>query len=79
MPSLMYLPMPVAAAWSHRTDSLDQHGIRIRHYYPQLWESGLLDPDPDGLDADFLYARSSVPAWMIPEPLRTPRTTGALS
>jgi hypothetical protein len=76
MPSLMYLPMPVAAAWSQRTDSLDQHGIRNRHYFPQLWESGLLDPDPDGLDADFLYARSSVPAWMVPDPLRSASTTG---
>ena len=77
MPSLMYLPMPVAAAWSYRTDSLDQHGIRIRHYYPQLWEGGLLDPDSKELDADFVYARSSVPTWMIPEPLRTPSTKGA--
>jgi hypothetical protein len=76
MPSLMYLPIPVAAAWSYRTESLDQHGARIRHYYPQLWETGMLDPDADGLDADFLYRRSSVPSWMIPEPLRNASTTG---
>jgi hypothetical protein len=77
MPSLMYLPMPVAAAWSERTDSLDQQGIRIRHYYPQLWEGGLLDPDSRELDADFMNARSSVPTWMIPEPLRNPSAKGA--
>jgi hypothetical protein len=77
MPSLMYLPMPVAAAWSFRTDSLDQHGVRIRHNYPQLREAGLHDPDTEGLDADFLYARASVPDWMIPEPLQGASSGGA--
>ncbi len=77
LPSLMYLPMPVAAVWSFRTDSLDQHGVRIRHNYPQLREDGLHDPDTRGLDLNFLRPRASVPAWMIPAPLQNPSTTGA--
>ena len=77
LPSLLCLPMPVAAAWSFRTDSLDQHGVRTRHNYPQLREVGLHDPDSDELDFDFLYRRSTVPAWMVPEPLRDESTAAA--
>ncbi len=69
LPSLMYLPMPVAASWSHSTLDTTVNGERIRHHYPQLSGDGLHDPDLSGIDLDFLYSRSSVPQWQIPEPL----------
>jgi len=71
LPSLMFLPMPVAASWSHRTTDTTVNGERIRHHYPQLREDGLHDPDLNDIDLDFLYPRSAVPEWMIPGLLRS--------
>lgn len=70
LPTLMLLPMPVAATWSYRTETTDEHGIRRHHSYPQLKNDGLHDPDMIETDRDFLYARSAVPDWMVPPPLR---------
>ena len=69
MPSLMLLPMPVAACWSIRIDEKDEHGVRRHLNYPQLREDGFHDPDLSDIDRAFLYPRSSVPVWMIPEEL----------
>ncbi len=70
LPSLMFIPMPVSASWSHRTDERDDHGSRIRHHYLQFREDGCHDPDLHGIDTDFLYSLESVPEWMVPPPLR---------
>jgi hypothetical protein len=45
MPSLLYIPMPVGAAWSVRTDMKDKYGIYIRRNYPQFIENNFHDPD----------------------------------
>ena len=67
MPSLLYIPMPVAAAWSVRTDMKDKYGIYIRRNYSQLIENNFHDPDLNEIDTGFLYPKNSMPAWMIPE------------
>jgi len=77
LPSLMLLPMPVTASWSHRTSEVDGHGIRQRHHYPQLREIGFHDPDLSGIDLEFLYSKSSVPDWMVPAPLRSASSASA--
>ena len=77
LPSLMCLPMPVAASWSYRTDDVDEHGIRLRHHYPQLRESGYHDPDLTNIDDAFLYSHESVPKWMVPEPLQAASSASA--
>ena len=61
MPTLMLIPMPMAASWSIRTEMTDEHGIRRRQHYPQLREDGMHDPDDEGIDEEFLYACSSIP------------------
>jgi hypothetical protein len=66
MPTLMLLPMPVAASWSFRTQEKDEHGIRRRYHFPQLREEGLHDPDLTAIDREFLYSRSAIPDWLIP-------------
>jgi hypothetical protein len=75
LPSLMYLPMPVSASWSHRTDEVDSHGVRQHHHYPQLCEIGFHDPDLKDIDSGFLYSYEAVPEWMIPPPLRSASPT----
>jgi len=72
MPTLMLLPMPVAATWSFRTQTRDEHGIRRLHHFPQLRDDGFHDPDLVEADRNFLYPQSTVPDWMIPPPLRQP-------
>jgi hypothetical protein len=67
MPTLLLLPMPVSATWSVRTDERDEHDIFRRHNYPQLRDLGFHDPDLHGLDQEFLYPRSAIPDWMVPE------------
>jgi len=67
MPALLYIPMPVAATWSVRTEKRDEYGIFQRKNYPQLFEENFHDPDLNEIDMDFLYPRSSIPDWMIPE------------
>ncbi|MGE5810892.1 MAG: hypothetical protein ACM339_05280 [Ignavibacteria bacterium] len=67
MPSLLYIPMPVAAAWSVLTDMKDKYGIYIRRNYPQLIENNFHDPDLYEIDTGFLYPKNSMPAWMIPK------------
>jgi hypothetical protein len=69
--------MPVAATWSVRTDERDPHGIRVHHHYPQLREDGLHDPDLTDIDIEFLYPRSTMPEWMVPEPLRSGKSENA--
>ncbi|UCE24479.1 MAG: hypothetical protein JSU74_00060 [Candidatus Zixiibacteriota bacterium] len=68
MPTLLLLPMPVAASWSRRTASQDEHGIRRRHHFPQLSEPGFHDPDIDGIDTEFLYSIDAMPDWLLPPP-----------
>ncbi len=70
MPTLLLLPMPTAATWSFRTPNRDEHGIRRHRHFPQLHEEGLHDPDLTNIDREFLYHRSGVPDWLIPEPFR---------
>ncbi|NIV14173.1 MAG: hypothetical protein GWN62_23740 [Aliifodinibius sp.] len=65
MPSLLCLPMPVSATWSKKSEVADEHRIHRRIHYPQLRESGLYDPDMDGIDPDFLLSKESVPDWLI--------------
>lgn len=71
LPTLLLLPMPVAASWSYRTDDLNEPGQRRRYHFPQLREDGYHDPDMTNIDAEFLYPRSSMPEWLIPDPLRS--------
>lgn len=68
LPTLLLIPMPVAATWSFRTSERDNFGISKRFHYPQLRDENMRDPDPDGIDADFLYPPSAVPDWLIPAP-----------
>jgi len=67
MPTLLCIPTPVAATWSVRTGQIDKYGIHKRKHYPQLGEEKFHDPDLNEIDTEFLYARSSIPNWMIPE------------
>lgn len=67
MPALLYIPIPVAAAWSVRTDMKDEYGIHLRKNYPQLMEEKYYDPDLDEVDLGFLYSKYSMPGWMIPD------------
>jgi hypothetical protein len=67
MPTLLFLPMPISATWSVRTEKVDDQGIHQRKHYPQLREQGFHDPDLHGIDPEFIYPRSAVPDWMIPE------------
>jgi hypothetical protein len=59
--------MPLSASWSVRTEILDKYGIHYRKHYMQLSNEKYHDPDLDDIDKEFLYSRSSVPNWMIPE------------
>ena len=67
MPALLCIPVPIAATWSVRTEQKDRYGIHKRKHYPQLSEEKFHDPDLNEIDTAFLYSRSSVPNWMIPE------------
>ncbi|MCH7773829.1 MAG: hypothetical protein IH784_05415, partial [Bacteroidetes bacterium] len=67
MPSLLSIPMPLSASWSVRTEKQDKYGIYHRKHYLQLSDEKYHDPDLDYIDKEFLYARRSVPNWMIPE------------
>jgi hypothetical protein len=67
MPALLCIPVPIAATWSIRTERQDRYGIYKRKYYPQLSEEKFHDPDLNEIDTNFLYSRSSIPDWMIPE------------
>ena len=67
MPALQCIPLPVAATWSVRTEQVDSYGIHIRKHYSQLSEEKFHDPDLNGIDTEFLYSKSSIPDWMIPE------------
>jgi len=69
LPSLKHIPMPVAASWSYRTGDRDENSMRRHHHYLQLKDDRFHDPDSSDIDFDFLYARSSVPDFMIPPPL----------
>jgi len=71
MPTLLLIPMPITATWSHRTQDQDEHGIRRHHHYPQLRHQGLHDPGLTGEEAEFLYSRTAVPDWLIPAPYLT--------
>ena len=67
MSALLCMPMPIAATWSVRIDQIDSYGIHKRKHYPQLSEEKFHDPDINDIDTEFLYSRSSIPDWMIPE------------
>jgi len=67
MPTLLCIPMPIAATWSVRTQQKDRYGIYKRKHYPQLSEEKFHDPDLNEIDTEFLYSRSSIPNWLIPE------------
>ncbi|UCH65213.1 MAG: hypothetical protein JSW63_11500 [Ignavibacterium sp.] len=67
MPSLLCIPMPLAASWSVRTEIQDKYGIHYRKHYMQLSNEKYHDPDLDDIDKEFLFSRSSVPNWMVPE------------
>ncbi|HEY5564469.1 MAG TPA: hypothetical protein VIL33_02695, partial [Rhodothermia bacterium] len=69
MPALSYIPMPVSATWSVRSQVTDRHGVRIRNHYPQLRETGYHDPDLPASLRSHLYSRSSLPARFIPDEL----------
>ena len=67
MPTLLLIPIPVSATWSVKTEEVDDYGIRRRKHYPQLREPGYHDPDLKGVSHEFIYERSAIPEWMIPE------------
>lgn len=67
MPTLLRFPMPTAATWSVRTEKVDNHGIHRRMHFPQLREPGFHDPDLEGIDVEFLFPRTAIPSWMIPD------------
>ena len=79
LPSLLHIPMPVAATWSRCAEEpgdIDVNGYRRRHHYPQLADSGMHDRDLDGIDASFLFSSQDVVPSMIPAPFRnSPPTT----
>ena len=65
MPSLLSIPMPLAASWSVRTEQKDKYGIYHRKHYLQLNKEKYYDPDLDDIDREFFYSTNSVPNWMI--------------
>jgi hypothetical protein len=65
MPSLLSIPMPLAASWSVRTEQKDKYGIYHRKHYLQLINEKYHDPDLDDIDKEFLYSTNSIPKWMI--------------
>jgi hypothetical protein len=67
MPSLLRIPMPLSASWSVRTEKQDKYGIYQRKHFLQLSNEKYHDPDLDDIDKEFLYPKSAVPNWMIPE------------
>ena len=67
MPALLCIPMPVTATWSVRTEQVDRYGIHKRKHYPQLSDEKFHDSDLNEIDTNFLYSKSSIPNWMIPE------------
>ncbi|MGA9363120.1 MAG: hypothetical protein WBW16_02010 [Bacteroidota bacterium] len=71
MPTLLLLPMPISATWSLRTEEVDSHEIHERKQYPQIKESssdpGFHDPYMLDVDDEFIYTRSSLPNWMLPD------------
>jgi hypothetical protein len=67
LPALLFIPMPVTAVWSIRTNMKDKYGIHYRKNYPQLLEDKFHDPDLNEIDTGFLYPKNSVPHWMIPD------------
>jgi hypothetical protein len=67
MPALLCIPIPLSASWSVRTEKQDKYGIYHRKHYLQLSNEKYHDPDLDDIDKEFLYSKSSVPNWMIPE------------
>lgn len=65
MPSLLSIPIPLAASWSVRTEQKDKYGIHNRKHYLQLSNERYHDPDLDNIDREFLYSTNSIPNWMI--------------
>ena len=63
--ALMRIPTVAVATWSVRTDSLDTHGVHIRHHYPQLRDAGGHDPTLEPADVRRLPSMSALPDWMI--------------
>jgi len=66
LPSLMYIPMPISATWSHAPILEDSLRKSERRFYPQLRERGLHDPSISEASSEFLYSRTGVPIWLIP-------------
>lgn len=72
LPALLRVPTVALATWSVRTDSLDTHGLGIRHHYPQLRDPGGHDPTLEPDDVGRLPSAAAVPDWMIaPELFKT--------
>jgi len=70
LPSLLHLPMPVAATWSKKSDIVDKHGIHQRIHYPQLREVGYHDPDLDEVTQKHLWSRDDIGDSLIFEEFR---------
>ncbi len=72
LPALLRIPTVAIATWSVSTDSLDTHGLRIRHHYPQLRETGGHDPTLEPGEVRRLPTAAALPDWMIaPELFKT--------
>ena len=70
--ALLRIPTVAVATWSVRTDSLDAHGLRTRHHYPQLRETGGHDPSLEPSEVRRLPLIAALPDWMIaPELLKS--------
>jgi len=70
--ALLRIPTVAVATWSVSTDSLDPHGLRARHHYPQLRDAGGHDPTLEPDEVERLPAKSALPDWMIaPELFKT--------
>jgi hypothetical protein len=70
MPSLLSIPMPIAATWSVRAEEEIQPAgvepkIYARLHYPQLAEARFHDPSLTEADLRDLYSRDEVPDWMV--------------
>lgn len=65
LPSLLRLPMPIAATWSVRTDQVDQYGFYLRRHYPQLSDIGYHDPTLGADQLTDLPDRNAVPSWLV--------------
>lgn len=70
LPTLQYLPVPVAAAWSTDSEEIVIDDFHKRKYYPQLNELSARDTSLYGIENEFLLSRDDFPDWMVAPPIK---------